>query len=105
MRRVASWVGFIVSGVQRAVGQDWHIQRSRQLWFRYSDHTFKVKYNHRLKPRGGIEIVEVLSGQGSPEGGVVASMRDLSEVEQFYNEAPTLFRQFVRPLAKMKAAS
>src|SRR5579862_1225619 len=95
VRRVAAWVGLIVLGIQRGAGHDWYISHRRQLWFSYAARTFKVKYNHRVEPQGGIEIVEVLPEQGSPEGDSVTTVKDLAEAERFYNEAPVIFREFV----------
>jgi hypothetical protein len=33
VRRVASWVGLVILGIEKVVGQDWQIPRSRQLEF------------------------------------------------------------------------
>jgi hypothetical protein len=44
----------------------------------------KAKYNHEVGARGGIEIVEVLSGRGAPEGDVVIQVRNLAEAEDCY---------------------
>ena len=95
VRRVASWVGLIVMGIQRAAGNDWKIPRNRQLHFSYHGRLFKAKFNHRAGARGGIEIVEVLDGRGSPEGERVALIKSLCEAEDFYNQAPLIFQDFV----------
>jgi hypothetical protein len=98
VRRVAAWIGLVILGIQRGAGKNWHIQRSRQLWFHHGNRIFKVKYDHHVggKAGGGIEIVEVLPGKGSPEGESVAQMRDLAEAEQFYNQAPVLFNKLAK---------
>ncbi len=96
VRRIAAWVGLIVLGIQRAAGRDWAIPRNRQLQFSFGGRKFKAKYNHQTGPRGGIEIVEVLPGRGAPEGGVVVSIHNLDDAENFYNQAPTLIQDFVR---------
>ena len=95
VRRVASWVGLIVLAVDR-IGEEKEIRRTRQLGFTFQDRTFKVKYDHSLGSRGGIQIVEVLSGRGSPEGDIATSITSLSEAERFYNNAEEIIRQFVQ---------
>jgi hypothetical protein len=62
---------------------------------RISRRSFKAKYNHKTGPRGGIEIVEVLDGRGSPEGKTVTSIKNLHEAEDFYNRSPLIFQEFV----------
>jgi hypothetical protein len=95
VRRVASWVGLVVLGIQRAAGDDWRVPRNRQLRFGFHGRSFKAKYNHGTGTRGGIEIVEVLDGRGSPEGRSVASIANLREAEDFYNRAPVILQTFV----------
>ena len=96
VRRIASWVGLIVLGIERASGRDWRIPRNRQLHFNFAGKSFKAKYDHRAGSRGGVDIVEVLSGRGSPEGRTVLSVTSLREAERFYNQAPSILRNFVR---------
>jgi hypothetical protein len=96
VRRVASWVGFIVLGIERAAGSDWKIPRTRQLQFACGVKVFKAKYNHKAGKRGGIEIVEVLPDRGSPEGKVVAQICSLAEAEQFYNRAEAILLESSR---------
>lgn len=95
VRRIASWVGLIVLGIERLAGRDWGIPRSRQLEFNYARMRFKAKYNHRAGRRGGIDIVEVLPGRGSPEGRTVTSITNLRAAEDFYNGAPRVFGEFL----------
>jgi hypothetical protein len=95
VRRVAAWVGLIVLGIQRASGNQWRIPRNRQLMFEYRGRTFKAKYNHGAGPRGGVDVVEVLAGRGSPEGGTVTSITNLRQAEEFYNNAPMLLQDFI----------
>ena len=90
--RVASWVGFIVSGIQRATGVQWKIPREKQLAFEYAGRTFKARYSHKVKPRGGIEVVEVEHTRGLPDKKVVVSIGSLAEAESFYNNAPMVFQ-------------
>ena len=95
VRRVASWVGLIVLAIEKIAEKMW-IPRSRQLKFTFQGRTFKVKYDHSIGGRGGIQIVEVLSGRGSPEGEEVIEIKSLSEAEQFYINTEEILRQFLR---------
>jgi hypothetical protein len=83
VRRVASWTGLLVLGIER-LGVQARVPRTRQLVFRYKNRAFKMKYNHKAGPRGGIDLIEVLPGRGMPEGPTVRSIRSLSEAERFY---------------------
>jgi len=98
VRRVASWVGMIVTAIRRGAGRDWRISNSRQLWFTYENRTFKVRYDHHIGNEGGIEIVEVLPRQGNPDGKVLATFANLEDVERFYNQAPVIFQDFAHEL-------
>lgn len=86
VRRIASWVGFIIKGIERVVGSNFEQRRSRQIAFDYHGRQFKVRYIHRSKgcPRGGVQIVEVLPGRGAPEGKVVVEIGSLADAEQVY---------------------
>ncbi len=85
VRRVASWVGFVVMAVKRTKGIT-HLDkaRSRQLAFEYENRKFKVKYGHDVGERGGIEVVEILPQQGSPKGKQVMKIEDLKGAERAY---------------------
>ena len=84
VRRIASWIGFVIKGVERVVGANLHRSRSRQIRFDYHNRQFKVRYNHGAGGRGGIQIVEVLSGRGAPEGHVVVDIISLADAERVY---------------------
>jgi hypothetical protein len=86
VRRIASWVGFIVKAIERVVGPNLERRRSRQIGFNYHGREFKVKYVHRTRgcPRGGVQIVEVLPGRGTPEGNVVVEIGSLADAERVY---------------------
>jgi hypothetical protein len=86
VRRVAAWVGFLVLGIERLSHAQWKVPRQRQLFFSYKDRRYKAKYNHASGSRGGIDIIEVLPGRGSPEGSTVRSIKSLAEAEQFYSD-------------------
>ncbi len=83
VRRVASWLGLLVLGIDQ-VKETWWIPRSRQLFFEVGGHRYKVKYNHALGGRGGIEIIEVGYGRGAPEIGSIAAITSLEEAARFY---------------------
>jgi hypothetical protein len=92
--RVASWIGMLALAIDK-VKIDWHKATSRQLVFQTHDRTttrggrpyinrYKVRYNHTVGGRGGLEIVEIGTSQGQPEIGVVAAFSTLYDVERFY---------------------
>jgi hypothetical protein len=83
VRRVASWLGLLILGVEKIKGK-WWIPRSRQLFFEADGHRYKAKYNHALGGRGGIEIVEIAEGRGAPEIGVVMAIASLDDAARFY---------------------
>jgi len=84
VRRIASWIGFVIKGIEKVVGANLHRSRARQIRFDYHGRQFKVRYNHRAGARGGIQIVEVLAGRGAPEGHVVAEITSLADAERVY---------------------
>jgi hypothetical protein len=86
VRRVASWVGLIVKGIDK-LNVNPYIPRDRQLRFDYNGRTFKAKFNHHAgaSRRGGIDIIEILPGRGSPEGKVARSITNLDEAAAFYD--------------------
>lgn len=84
VRRVASWIGFIIKAVEKIAGPSLRQNRQRQIMFDYRRRHFKAKYNHQTGPRGGIEIVEVLPGRGSPEGKTVIQVKNLADAEICY---------------------
>lgn len=86
VRRVAAWVGLLVVAIERLSRSQWRVPRQRQLVFGYRGSTFKAKYSHGAGSRGGIDIVEILPGRGSPEGRIVRSIRSLVDAEQFYRD-------------------
>jgi hypothetical protein len=57
---------FIVLGIAE-IKSKWWIPRERQLFFESKGRRYKARYNHELRFRGGIEIVEVGVGRGAPE--------------------------------------
>lgn len=83
VRRTASWLGLLVLGIER-VKSRWWIPRSRQLFFEAKGYRYKAKYNHTLGRRGGIEIVQIGDGRGTPELGPVMSIRNLDEAAKFF---------------------
>jgi hypothetical protein len=59
------------------------------LFFESGGHRYKVKYNHSIRPRGGIEIVEISQDRGSPEIRTVLTIASLNDAARFY-ERPNL---------------
>lgn len=100
VRRVASWVGFVVTAIARVSPGQVKLNRERQLTFTYARRRFKVRYNHKAGARGGIEVVEVLRGAGSPDGAVVVQATKLTEAESLYAELPELLDKFVASSTK-----
>jgi hypothetical protein len=86
VRRIASWIGFVVKGIERVVGANFERRRSRQMGFTYHGRQFKVRYVHRTRacPRGGVQIVEVLPGRGAPQGDIVVEIGSLADAERVY---------------------
>ena len=96
VRRVAFWVGLIVLAIDR-IGDERGLWHKRQLRFTCYNRAFKVRYNHKIPKRGGIEIVEILPAQGNPDGKTVIALASLTEAEIFYQDAELILRQFVNP--------
>lgn len=84
VRRVASWIGFIIKAIEKIAGPTLRQNRKRQIMFVYKGRQFKAKYNHKVGSRGGLEIVEVLPERGSPEGGVLFQVKNLADAEVCY---------------------
>jgi hypothetical protein len=84
VRRVAAWLGFLTLGIDR-IKDNWHGSNSRQLVFEKDGQRYKVRYNHSVRPSGGIEIVEVAPGRGSPDGAVVLQIASLYDAARFYD--------------------
>lgn len=95
VRRVATWIGFLLKAIEKLPGVSFTRSRSRQLTFEYRDRRFKVRYSHKIKPRGGIEFIEVLSGRGAPEGKPVLSVGSLSGAETTYHDLRKTLDKFI----------
>jgi hypothetical protein len=86
VRRCASWLGFILKGIERA-GADYWLTNTRQIEFRGGTLRYpcryRVRYVHKgvTLPRGGVEIVEM---NGRKLGAFIASIGNLAEAEEFY---------------------
>ncbi len=46
VRRVASWIGFLIRAIENIAGSTFRQNRQRQIMFEYKERQFKVKYNH-----------------------------------------------------------
>ena len=93
--RVASWIGFIITAIERIAGPTLAHNRTRQVTFEYRGHRFKARYHHESGPRGGIQIVEVLPGRGAPEGRVAVEITSLSEAELAYTTLARQLNEFI----------
>ncbi|HEY2961399.1 MAG TPA: hypothetical protein VGJ37_03235 [Pyrinomonadaceae bacterium] len=96
VRRVASWIGFVVKGVDKVASGTLRREQKWQIMFDYKERQFKVKYNHKTGSRGGLDIVEVLPGRGAPEGGMVVQVTNLSEAEDCYLGLKWLLDSFIK---------
>jgi hypothetical protein len=96
VRRVASWIGFIIIAVEKIAGGTLGQNRQRQIMFHYKGRQFKAKYDHKAGPRGGIDIIEVLPGRGAPEGGTVMQVRNLTEAEDCYISLKNRLDEFIK---------
>jgi hypothetical protein len=96
VQRVASWIGFIVLGLAKVRGVRMNLRRSRQLEFSYKNRKFKVKFNHAVSKRGGIDVVEILPGRGEPEGNKVLEIKTLSDAENAYHSLEFHLKNFLK---------
>ena len=95
VRRVATWIGFLLKAVENLPSATPRQSRTRQIAFDYRGRQFKARYNHRAGSRGGIEIVEVLPGRGSPEGDVAMQVTSLNEAEDTYRGLKKKLDRFI----------
>ncbi|MBI4192858.1 MAG: hypothetical protein HY525_20285 [Betaproteobacteria bacterium] len=95
VRRVATWIGFLLKAVEKLPGVSFTRQRSRQLMFDYRGRRFKVRYSHKVGARGGIQFVEVLPGRGAPEGAVALDVSSLAGAEDAYRELGKILDKFI----------
>jgi len=65
---------------------------TRQLCFEFNGKRYKARYNRKLKPRGGIEIVEVSATPGQPERGVARAITNLKEAAKFFRSPKAIFK-------------
>lgn len=97
VRRVASWIGFIIMGVHNCKGITNIVpRRTRQIEFEFKNRNFKVKFDHRIGGRGGIEIREFLPGKGAPNGNVVVQVKNLQEAEALYHGLARCLEDFLK---------
>src|SRR5262245_30435608 len=86
VRRVATWIGFLLKAIERLPGASFSRSRKRQLTFSYRGRRLKVRYEHSVGSRGGIQFVEVLPGRGAPEGAVALNVKNLADAENTYRD-------------------
>jgi hypothetical protein len=66
VQRVSTWLGLLILGVEK-LDVTWRLSQKRQLVFERKGKRYKARYRHTIKPRGGIEFVEIEKSQGSPD--------------------------------------
>lgn len=81
VRQVASWIGFIVYGVEKLNEGAWDIPRQRQLRFVRKGKTFVAGFDHA--GGGRITFREV---RGRERGPVAATIKNLNEAREFYED-------------------
>jgi hypothetical protein len=95
VRRVATWIGFLLKAIENLPGAHLWQRRQRQVGFDYAGRSFKAKYNHKAGTRGGIEFVEVLPGRGQPEGDVAVQITSLDEAGSIYHDLESRLDAFI----------
>jgi len=85
VQRVATWLGFLILGIEK-LNVAWRPVRKRQLIFERKGKRYKARYNHRIKPRGGVEFVEVAKTPGSPDIAVVVTIASIKDAADFYDD-------------------
>jgi hypothetical protein len=83
LRRVASWLGLLVLGVEK-IKDRWWVSHTKQLCFEFDGRRFEARYNPRLEPHGGIEIVEVEAKSGKPDISVAKAISNLKDAAKFF---------------------
>lgn len=79
VRRVASWLGFLLLGIDRLAPGAWWRAHTRQVRFEHEGHTYKVRYVHAPPSRGRIQVVRLPTQ-------VVLELRSLLDAQRFYDE-------------------
>lgn len=90
IRRITSWIGLIVLGIDHAK-DDWHMLKWN-LHFTSKRKHFRTGFKHDIGRGGGIAIWEILPGPGAPAGRTVAEITNLSEAEAFYQNASSILK-------------
>lgn len=96
VRRVASWIGFLMLGVEKIATSSLRLNRQRQIMFEYKCHQFKAKFNHETGFKGGIDIIEVLPERGAPEGRTVFQIKNLADAEDCYLSLKARLDSFIK---------
>jgi hypothetical protein len=82
VRRVASWIGLLLTAIAEVAGGHMSRNRSRQVMFEYRGHRFKARFNHKAGLAGGIDILEVRPGRGMPNGAHAVSVTSLAQAAE-----------------------
>lgn len=85
VQRVSTWLGLLILGVEK-LNVKWRLSRERQLVFERKGKRYKARYEHSIKPRGGIEFVEIAKTQGSPDIKTVVTIASLDDAKRFYDK-------------------
>jgi hypothetical protein len=92
VRRVLPWLGLLILAVDRVAESGMSRRYIRQVGFEYRSRSFKVRYNHRAGPRGGIEIVEYF---GTEEGDVAVVIKNLKQAQGVYKRLERKLDRFI----------
>jgi hypothetical protein len=95
VRRVATWIGFLLRALAPVAGNSLRLNRARQVVFEYRGRRFKARFNHQAAFRGGIDIVEVLPGRGEPDGDIVIRVTSLAEAEEAHHSMQESLDHFI----------
>jgi hypothetical protein len=103
IRRVATWIGFLLKAIERVAGGSLRLSKTRQILFDYRGIRYKACFRHDAGARGGIMIVEVLPGRGAPEGDIAMSVTSLEEAEEAYLTLEERLDQFIAKGGEQKS--
>lgn len=96
VRRVTTWIGFLLKAVEKISGAEFTRNRVRQVLFDYKGRRFKVRFNHKVGRRGGIEFVEIRPGRGQPDGDIAVEVASLKDAETVYRDLRKQLNAFIK---------
>jgi hypothetical protein len=83
VRRISAWLGLLALGIEK-IKVTWRPSRAKQMIFEVDEKRYKVRYKHSIKPKGGLQIVEIAKTQGAPDIRVAWQIASLRDAENFY---------------------